>query len=88
MLWCMQATLHCPACGSGRLTPETAITDGEDGVALTFAKPASARLLSLPPAYEARRGRACADCGYVMLFLAPDDVTAIDQRLDGLTPRN
>lgn len=31
-------------------------------------------------------GRACVDCGYVMLFLKPDELAKLRQEVSGLHP--
>ncbi|MCU0306512.1 MAG: hypothetical protein MUE51_01855 [Thermoleophilia bacterium] len=56
--------LHCSACGGSDLTP-LAARDG--GVQLRF-EPRRKKFMGWLPTFNAYYGRACYDCGNLMMF--------------------
>jgi hypothetical protein len=78
---------RCPLCGSPRLSPPTYLAIGHGNIALCYVRNPQGGVFSKgreyfgPPA-----GRACFDCGHVMLFLKPEDLGRLRQEAATLHP--
>jgi hypothetical protein len=74
--------LHCPVCGGPHVTPATQVKqmNADTGLHAVFEDGDSTA------GFAVMRGRACLDCGHVMLFLSDKQLGELRQKITGLRP--
>lgn len=79
--------LHCAACGSQDLSPETRCNDSYGGPLTLFFQGVPGIIFE-GPNVTARRARICGQCGFVMFFLEKTELSKIQKNWEKLQSRN
>ena len=84
----MSQPSRCPVCAGSNLSPETTFKSQSNNksLELEFQGPESSWADSGKRAYAVNRGRACLDCGHVIVFLRADALAALRAELPTLKP--